>query len=53
VAGKVRRVPTRLRARQGDGGPEMTWAPVLLLTALAVGLPAIGLAGLRRRDLTA
>lgn len=32
-------------------GPEMSWTPVVLLTALAAGLAAAGLAGLRRRDL--
>ncbi|MGA5193486.1 ABC transporter permease [Streptomyces exfoliatus] len=32
-------------------GPEMTWSPFLLLTAVAVTLTATGLAGLRRRDL--
>ncbi|MFD7442087.1 ABC transporter permease [Streptomyces sp. NPDC059909] len=32
-------------------GPEMQWAPVLVLTALATALVAAGLAGLRRRDL--
>ncbi|MEV6393961.1 ABC transporter permease [Streptomyces sp. NPDC051907] len=32
-------------------GSAMTWTPVLVLTALAVGLVAAGLAGLRRRDL--
>jgi ABC-2 type transport system permease protein len=31
-------------------GPEMTWPPVLLLTALAVALVGAGLGGLRRRD---
>ncbi|MET8299500.1 ABC transporter permease, partial [Streptomyces sp. NPDC005180] len=30
-------------------GPEMSWTPVVLLTALAAGLAAAGLAGLRRR----
>lgn len=33
-------------------GGGMEWAPVLTLTALAAGLVAAGLAGLRRRDLT-
>ncbi|MFZ4153727.1 ABC transporter permease [Streptomyces pseudogriseolus] len=33
-------------------GGEMTWPPVLALTALAVALTAAGLAGLRRRDLS-
>lgn len=33
-------------------GGEMTWPPVLVLTALAVALVAAGLAGLRRRDLS-
>ncbi|MEU8293714.1 ABC transporter permease [Streptomyces pseudogriseolus] len=33
-------------------GGEMAWAPVLVLTALAVALVAAGLAGLRRRDLS-
>ncbi|MCX5391647.1 ABC transporter permease [Streptomyces sp. NBC_00094] len=33
-------------------GQDMTWAPVLALTALAAALVAAGLAGLRRRDLT-
>ncbi|WP_030751343.1 ABC transporter permease [Streptomyces sp. NRRL F-5135] len=32
-------------------GPEMSWPPVLVLTALAAALTAGGLAGLRRRDL--
>ncbi|MET7616112.1 ABC transporter permease [Streptomyces sp. NPDC005408] len=32
-------------------GPEMEWAPVLTLTALAVVLVAGGLVGLRRRDM--
>ncbi|MFE3602265.1 ABC transporter permease [Streptomyces sp. NPDC059142] len=31
-------------------GTEMTWPPVLALTALAAALVAAGLAGLRRRD---
>jgi ABC-2 type transport system permease protein len=31
----------------------MEWGPVLTLTALALALVAGGLAGLRRRDLTA
>ncbi|MFF8380993.1 ABC transporter permease [Streptomyces sp. NPDC015661] len=34
-------------------GPEVTWAPVLALTALAAALTAAGLAGLRRRDVAA
>ncbi|MFF7980052.1 ABC transporter permease [Streptomyces sp. NPDC007901] len=34
-------------------GGEMAWTPVLVLLALAVGLTAAGLTGLRRRDLTA
>ncbi|MFC5802109.1 ABC transporter permease [Streptomyces formicae] len=34
-------------------GPEMAWTPVLLLTAIAVALVAAGLAGFRRRDLSA
>jgi ABC-2 type transport system permease protein len=34
-------------------GGEMEWGPVLTLTALALALVAGGLAGLRRRDLTA
>ncbi|MFC3573711.1 ABC transporter permease [Streptomyces yaanensis] len=34
-------------------GGEMTWGPVLTLTGIAVVLVAGGLAGLRRRDLTA
>jgi ABC-2 type transport system permease protein len=34
-------------------GGEMAWAPVLVLTVLAAGLVAAGLAGLRRRDMTA
>ncbi|MEU4105080.1 ABC transporter permease [Streptomyces tanashiensis] len=33
-------------------GPDMAWAPVLALTALAAALTAAGLAGLRRRDVT-
>ncbi|MFE7602352.1 ABC transporter permease [Streptomyces sp. NPDC057494] len=33
-------------------GPDMTWPPVLALTALAAALTAAGLAGLRRRDVT-
>ncbi|MFD8939031.1 ABC transporter permease [Streptomyces sp. NPDC059578] len=33
-------------------GEELRWAPVLVLTALAAGLVAAGLAALRRRDLT-
>ncbi|MGA5416626.1 ABC transporter permease [Streptomyces pseudogriseolus] len=33
-------------------GGEMAWAPVLVLTVLAVALVAAGLAGLRRRDLS-
>ncbi|OQD53013.1 ABC transporter permease [Streptomyces phaeoluteigriseus] len=33
-------------------GGGMEWPPVLVLTALAAGLVAAGLAGLRRRDLT-
>lgn len=33
-------------------GGEMSWGPVLLLTAIAAVLVAAGLAGLRRRDLT-
>jgi ABC-2 type transport system permease protein len=33
-------------------GGGMEWAPVLLLTGIAVGLLAAGLAGLRRRDMT-
>ncbi|MGW1118677.1 ABC transporter permease [Streptomyces tanashiensis] len=33
-------------------GPDMTWTPVLALTALAAALTAAGLAGLRRRDVT-
>ncbi|MDX3752789.1 ABC transporter permease [Streptomyces sp. AK08-02] len=33
-------------------GGEMSWTPVLLLTALAAGLVAAGAAGLRRRDLS-
>ncbi|MFF0434835.1 ABC transporter permease [Streptomyces sp. NPDC004327] len=32
-------------------GGEMSWAPVLALTALAAALTAAGLAGLRRRDI--
>ncbi|WP_030323554.1 ABC transporter permease [Streptomyces flavochromogenes] len=32
-------------------GPEMTWTPVLALTALAAALVTAGLAGLRRRDM--
>jgi ABC-2 type transport system permease protein len=32
-------------------GAEMTWTPVLVLTALAVALVAGGVAGLRRRDI--
>ncbi|MEV7680428.1 ABC transporter permease [Streptomyces sp. NPDC088341] len=32
-------------------GAEMTWPPVLVLTAVAAALTAAGLAGLRRRDL--
>ncbi|MFF3356997.1 ABC transporter permease [Streptomyces sp. NPDC002917] len=32
-------------------GTEMQWAPVLLLTAMAVALTGAGLAALRRRDL--
>ncbi|MCD2465969.1 ABC transporter permease [Streptomyces sp. MBT42] len=31
-------------------GPETAWTPVLALTALAAALVAVGLAGLRRRD---
>ncbi|MFG2514696.1 ABC transporter permease [Streptomyces sp. NPDC048584] len=34
-------------------GGEMTWTPVLVLTALAAALVGAGLAGLRRRDMTA
>ncbi|MFI1565369.1 ABC transporter permease [Streptomyces sp. NPDC020490] len=34
-------------------GADMEWAPVLILLALAVALLAAGLAGLRRRDMTA
>ncbi|MFE5593759.1 ABC transporter permease [Streptomyces sp. NPDC056549] len=33
-------------------GPDVTWPPVLALTALAAALTAAGLAGLRRRDVT-
>ncbi|TLS39837.1 ABC transporter permease [Streptomyces montanus] len=33
-------------------GGEMTWTPVLLLTAIAAALVAGGLAALRRRDMT-
>ncbi|MEU7468832.1 ABC transporter permease [Streptomyces sp. NPDC044984] len=33
-------------------GGGMEWAPVFVLTALAAGLVAAGLAGLRRRDMT-
>ncbi|MEU6662470.1 ABC transporter permease [Streptomyces sp. NPDC046821] len=33
-------------------GGDMTWTPVLLLTAVAAALVAAGLAGLRRRDLS-
>lgn len=33
-------------------GGEMAWTPVLVLTAVAVGFVAGGLAGLRRRDLS-
>ncbi|WP_426364645.1 ABC transporter permease [Streptomyces sp. E-08] len=33
-------------------GPDMTWPPVLALTALTATLTAAGLAGLRRRDVT-
>ncbi|MEU9467710.1 ABC transporter permease [Streptomyces avermitilis] len=33
-------------------GGEMTWTPVLVLTAIAVALTACGLAGLRRRDMS-
>ncbi|HET6355570.1 ABC transporter permease [Streptomyces sp.] len=32
-------------------GTQMHWTPVLVLTALAAGLVAAGLAGLRRRDM--
>jgi ABC-2 type transport system permease protein len=31
---------------------EMTWTPVLTLTAIAVALTATGLAALRRRDMS-
>ncbi|WP_066953129.1 ABC transporter permease [Streptomyces lushanensis] len=34
-------------------GAEMSWPPVLILTALAAALLAAGLAGLRRRDMSA
>ncbi|GGL89718.1 ABC transporter membrane-spanning protein [Streptomyces fumigatiscleroticus] len=34
-------------------GGEMAWGPVLVLTGLAVALVAAGLAGLRRRDMSA
>lgn len=33
-------------------GAEMSWGPVLVLCAIAAGLVAAGLAGLRRRDMT-
>jgi ABC-2 type transport system permease protein len=33
-------------------GGEMTWTPVLTLTAIAVALTATGLAALRRRDMS-
>lgn len=34
-------------------GGDMAWGPVAVLTAIAAALVAVGLAGLRRRDLTA
>jgi ABC-2 type transport system permease protein len=30
---------------------DLTWPPILILTAIAAGLAAAGLAGFRRRDL--
>ncbi|MFB6555743.1 ABC transporter permease [Streptomyces sp. NPDC056405] len=33
-------------------GGEMSWSPVLVLTTIAVVLVGVGLAGLRRRDMT-
>lgn len=30
----------------------MAWGPVIVLTAIAAALVAVGLTGLRRRDLT-
>jgi ABC-2 type transport system permease protein len=33
-------------------GAELTWAPLLSLTAIAVVVVAVGLAGLRRRDIS-